>query len=197
MTEVRIGNVRRSQLAQAQCRQPLAHVDAGLELLALHNAGHEASCESITGTCRINNLVLVDGVDRVALCIAFILDGNHSRVGALCDDRNTLPLCVLLWEVGECFGNGWDVVGVQVVRIGIGNGFCLVANDIIPVRSSLVKRILEELGDERRRERKDERLRPLLATNARTCAVPVVKLTLFVFAASSASFKTAGTQTVK
>ena len=145
MTEVRIGNVRRSQLAQAQCRQPLAHVDAGLELLALHNAGHEASCKSITGTCCVNNLVLVNGVDRVALCIAFVLDCNHGRVGALCDDRNTLPLCVLLWKVGERLGDGWNVVGVQVVRVGICNGFCLVADNVIPVGSGLVERILEEL----------------------------------------------------
>ena len=46
-------------------------------------------------------------------------------------------------------GDGGDVGGLEVVRLGVGGGLSLVADDVVPVGSGLVKLLLEELGNER------------------------------------------------
>jgi hypothetical protein len=45
-------------------------------------------------------------------------------------------------------GDGRDVGGLQVVRLGVCGGLGLVADDVVPVGRSLVKLLLEELGNE-------------------------------------------------
>jgi hypothetical protein len=44
--------------------------------------------------------------------------------------------------------DGRDVGGLQVVRLGVGGGLGLVADDVVPVGRSLVELLLEELGNE-------------------------------------------------
>lgn len=146
-------HVRRSQLAQAQSSEPLAHVNTSVELLALDDASNEATSKGIAGAGGVDNLILVNRMYRVALGITLVLHGDNSRISSLCDDGHSLSLSVLLWQVGECLGNGWNVVSVQVVRVSICDRFGLISNNVIPVWSSLIERFLEELADERRRER--------------------------------------------
>jgi hypothetical protein len=77
------------------------------------------------------------------------LDGNNGGLGALGDDGDTLALLVLLWKVGEVLGDSGDVGSLQVVRLGVGGGLGLVADNVVPVGSGLVELLLEELRNER------------------------------------------------
>jgi hypothetical protein len=88
----------------------------------------------------------VDG-ERLDLILA--LDGNNGGLGTLGDDGNTLALLVLLGKVGEVLGDGGNVGGLEVVRLGVGGGLGLVTDDVVPVGSGLVELLLEELGNER------------------------------------------------
>lgn len=146
-------HVRRSQLTQTQCRKPLAHVDASFELLALDDPSNESTSKGIAGAGGVDNLILVNRMYRVALGVTIALHSNNSRICSLGNDGNSLSLRVLLWQVGQCLGNGWNVVSVQVMRVSICDRFGLISNNVIPVWSSLIERFLEELADERRRER--------------------------------------------
>jgi hypothetical protein len=87
-------------------------------------------------------------VDRERLDVVLALDGNDGGLGALGDDGDTLALLVLLGEVGEVLGDGRDVGGLQVVRLSVGGGLSLVADDVVPVGRGLVELLLEELGNE-------------------------------------------------
>ena len=138
----------RTLLADGESGEPLAHVDGALKSLTLGNTGEEASGEGVTGTSGVGDVRLVDLVDGERLDVVLALDGNDSRLGTLSDDCNALALLVLLGEVGEVLGNGRDVGGLEVVGLGVGGGLSLVANNVVPVRRSLVKLLLEELGNE-------------------------------------------------
>lgn len=134
---------------------------------------------------------------REGLDVVLTLHSDDGRVSTLGDDRNTLALLVLLWQVGEMLDDGWNIVSLEVVRVGVRHGLSLVSNDVVPVGCGLVDLVLEELRDERRRQREDERLHKDVN---KTTIVPTNKWqpnTLFSFAASSASAIAAGTQTVK
>jgi hypothetical protein len=72
-------------------------------------------------------------VDGEGLDAVLALDGDDGRLGALSDDGNTLTLLVLLGKVGEVLGDGRDVGGLEVVRLGVGGGLGLVADNVVPV----------------------------------------------------------------
>ena len=95
-------------------------------------------------------------MDGERLRLTLVLDSDNGRVSPLRNDCDTLALLVLFGQVCEVLGNRWNVVGLKIVRVSIGLRLCLVADNVIPVRSGLVERVLEELWDERRRQRKDE-----------------------------------------
>lgn len=156
--ELGFGDAPGTLLADGESSEPLAHVDGALESLALGDTGEEASGEGVTGTGGVLDLGLVNGVDREALDVVLALDGNNSRFGALGDDGDTLALLVLLGEVGEVLSDGGDVGGLEVVRLGVGGGLGLVADDVVPVGSGLVELVLEELGDEGCVQGESERL---------------------------------------
>lgn len=80
--------------------------------------------------------------------VVLALDSDDGRLGALRDDGHALALRVLLRQIGQVLGDGGDVVGVEVVRVGVGHCLRLVAHDVVPVRGRLVEGVLEELGDE-------------------------------------------------
>jgi hypothetical protein len=135
----------------------------------------------------------VDG-NLLHVDLAAVLCGDgDGGLGALCEDDGPGPLCVLLGAVGDNLGDLLDVLGVDVVRLGEGSGLSLVADKDVDVGEDLVKRVLEELCDERSGQVEDEGLDSvsyyLLLTK--------VRLTLFLAAASSARALMAGTQTVK
>lgn len=136
-------------LADGESGEPLAHVDGALKSLTLGDTGEETGGEGITGTSGVGDLGLVDRVDREGLDLVLALDGNDRGLGALGDNGNTLALLVLLGKVGKVLGDGGDVGGLQVVRLGVGGGLGLVADDVVPVGSGLVELLLEELGNER------------------------------------------------
>lgn len=81
------------------------------------------------------------------------LNCDHSWLCALGDDRGALALLVLLGQVREVLSNRCNVGGVlEVVGLGVGSGLGFVADNVVPVRRSLVERVLEELADEGRVE---------------------------------------------
>ena len=135
-------------LTDGQSGEPLAHVDGALERLALGNTGEEASGEGVTGTSGVGDLGLVDLVDGESLDLILALDGNNGGLSALGDDSNTLALLVLLGKVGEVLGDGGNVGGLEVVRLGVRGSLGLVTDDVVPVGSGLVELLLEELGNE-------------------------------------------------
>ena len=145
-------------LTDGQSGEPLAHVDGALERLALGNTGEEASSEGVTGTSGVGDLGLVDLVDGESLDLILALDGNNGGLSALGDDSNTLALLVLLGKVGEVLGDGGNVGGLEVVRLGVRGSLGLVTDDVVPVGSSLVELLLEELRNERCVQREGKRL---------------------------------------
>lgn len=142
------GDAPGALLADGKSSKPLAHVDGALKSLALGDTGEEASSEGVTSTSGVLDLRLVDGVDGEGLDVVLALDGDNGRLGALSDDGDTLALLVLLGEVGKVLSDGGDVSGLEVVRLGVGGGLGLVADDVVPVGSGLVELVLEELGNE-------------------------------------------------
>lgn len=151
-------NLRRSQLPQTLRRKPRAHVYASLDAFTLHHAGEETTGKCITSTRGVDDLVLANSVHGERLHLVLTLDSDHSWLRALGNDSNSLSLRVLLWQVGQSLGNGRDVVCVKIVRVSVRDSLSLIANHIVPVLCGLIKRVLEELRDERCRERQDERL---------------------------------------
>jgi hypothetical protein len=135
----------------------------------------------------------VDG-NLLHVDLAAVLCGDgDGGLGALCEDDGPGPLCVLLGAVGDNLGDLLDVLGVDVVRLGEGSGLSLVADKDVDVGEDLVKRVLEELCDERSGQVKDEGLDSV----SYHLLLAKVRLTLFLAAASSARALMAGTQTVK
>lgn len=145
-------------LTDGQSGEPLAHVDGALERLALGNTGKEASSEGVTGTSGVGDLGLVDLVDGESLDLILALDGNNGGLSALGDDSNTLALLVLLGKVGEVLGDGGNVGGLEVVRLGVRGSLGLVTDDVVPVGSGLIELLLEELRNERCVQREGKRL---------------------------------------
>ncbi len=88
------------------------------------------------------------------------LDSNDGGLGALGHDGNALSLGVLLGEVRERNGDFLDVCGAETVRLGVGGSLGFVANNVVPVGRAGIQGLLEELRDERSRERQDEGLVP-------------------------------------
>lgn len=186
-------NLRRTKLAQTDSRKPLSHVHTPLQALALRDTCEEATSECITCAIGVVDLLGVDLVHGESLDVVLALHGDDGGLGALRDYGGALALLVLLREVREVLGDGRNVLCFEVVGLGVGFGFGLVADDVVPVRRCLVERVFEELADEWCIEGKGERLcvsvlRPIAQFSIHT---------LFSFAASSAIAMIAGTQTVK
>lgn len=152
------GNLRWTQLLDAQLGQPLAHLDALLQRLALNNASGETTSKGITSAVGVVDQCLVDRMDRELLDLIFALDSDQGRLGSLGHDGNTLSLGVLLGQVGEGLGDFLQVLGLEAVRLGVGSSLGLVSDDIVPVGGAGVERVLEELRDERGGKRQDESL---------------------------------------
>lgn len=188
-------NSPRTLLANGESGEPLAHVDGALDGLALGDAGEETGSEGVTGTSGVGDLGLVDLVDGEGLDVVLALDGDDGRLGALGDDGYALALGVLLGQVGQVLGDGRNVGGLEVVRLGVGGGLGLVADDVVPVRGGLVERVLEELGDEGSVQGEGEGLCWGSVSFLFPCCH--VGHTLFSLAASSARAMMAGTQTVR
>ena len=195
-------NIRRTQLPQTKCGEPLAHVHTPLQRFALSHTGEEAASKCVTGSGGVYDLILANLVHWEGLHSALTLYSNDSRVSALGDDSDTLTLRVLLRQISEVRSDLRDGVGVQIVRVGVGLSLGLVADDVVPVRSRLVKGFLEELGNEWCGEGQDEGLEP--AARQRLSRLVEVGpcqllegLTLFLVAASSQSAMIESTLTVK
>lgn len=151
-------NLRRSKLLDAQLREPLAHINAGLERLALNKASQESTSKGIASTVGVVDLGRLDGVDRELLDLILALNGDQGGVSALSDNSDTLSLAVLLGKVGEVLGDILGLLGRQVVGLSVSSSLGLVANDVVPVRSASINDVLEELGNERSGERQNKRL---------------------------------------
>lgn len=150
-------HLRRSKLLDTKAGQPLAHVDALLDRLVLDNTSNEATGEGITGTVGVADSLGVNGVNWVRLG-ALALGSDDSWEGTLGDDSKSLPLGVLLWQVGQVLGDLSNVSGLETVALGVSQSLALVTDDNIPVWGALVKGLLEELADEWGGEGDDEGL---------------------------------------
>jgi hypothetical protein len=69
-------NLRRSELLDAQTSEPLSHVNASLERLALEDTCQETTSKGIAGTVGIVDLLRLNGVDREFLDLILTLDGD-------------------------------------------------------------------------------------------------------------------------
>lgn len=189
--------VRRTQLLNAELSEPLAHVNRSLELLALDDTSEETTSEGVAGAVGVVDLALVDGVDGELLegdLAAGLGDGDDGGVGALSDDDGALARRVLLGQLGHGRRDGGNVLRLEVVRRRPRPRLRLVANHVVPVRRRAVELLLEELGNEGGGEGEGEDLSRSVA--AFGCDI-LLERTLFLAAASSASARMAGTQTVK
>ena len=153
-------DLRRTQLLDAETSQPLAHVDRLIQRTAGDDTGAETAGKGIARAVGVVDLLLGDHVHRVLLDLVLALDGDDGGLGALRDDGHTLALRVLLGKVRQRLGNLLDVLGAQLVGVGVGLRLGLVADHVVPVGGGLVERGLEELADEGGGEGQDERLVP-------------------------------------
>ena len=151
-------DLRGTQLLDAQLSQPLAHVNGLLEALALDDAGAQSTGKGITGTVGVVDLLLGDRVDGVLLDLGLALDGHDGGLGALRHDGHALALLVLLGQVRHQLRDLLDVLGAVALGLGPGGSLGLVADHVVPVGGAGVEGLLEELGDEGRREGEDEDL---------------------------------------
>ena len=151
-------NLRRTQLLDAQPREPLAHIDRLLKRLPLDETSKEPTSKGVTRTVGVVDLLLGNGVDGDLLDLGLALGDEERGLGALGDDDDALALRVLLGEVGDVAGDVLGGVGGKRVRLGVGGRLGLVANDVIAVGDSGVQDVLKELGDEGGREVQDEGL---------------------------------------
>lgn len=152
------GNLRRTELLDAQPREPLAHVHRLLKRLPLDETSKEPTGKGIARTVGVVDLLRGDGVDGDLLDLGLALDGEERGLGALGDDDDTLALRVLLGEVGDVAGNILGGVRGERVRLGVGGRLGLVADDVVAVGDGGIQDVLEELGDEGGREVQDEGL---------------------------------------
>ena len=102
------------------------------------------------------NLLSSNGVDWELLDL--VSNNSDSGVGALGEHNSTNPLRVLLGKRNDGLGNLLHILGGKVVRLSVGGGLGLVANEDFDVGEDLVELVLEELGDERSRQVENERL---------------------------------------
>jgi hypothetical protein len=128
-------NLRGTQLLDAQGSQPLAHVDRLLKRLASDQAGNEATSKGIASAVGVVDLLLGNGVDGEGLDLIDTLLGDDGRLSTLGDDGETGTLAVGLGQVGQVLGNDGNVglVAREAVRLGVGSGLALVADDVVPV----------------------------------------------------------------
>lgn len=85
-------------------------------------------------------------------------NGNDGGLKTLGDDHSTGALSVLLGQLSQLLGNLNDVIGAQVVARRVRASLSLVAAGVVGVRQNAVQLLLEELGDEGRREVEHEDL---------------------------------------
>ena len=149
------GDVRGAELLDAQAGEPLSHVDAGLEGLALDEASDEATSEGVAGAVGVDDAGGIDGVDGVLGDLFLALDGDDGGLGAVGDDGDAGPLGIGLGQVGDGAGDAPDVrrVGqrLEPVRPRVRLRLRLIADHVVPVRRRRIQRVLEELRDEGRR----------------------------------------------
>lgn len=87
-------------------------------------------------------------MDRERFDFVVALYSYNRCLGPVCHYGRPLPFAILLRQIGQMLGDGWQVVGVQIVRVRVRFGFAFVANYVIPVWGGLVEWVLEELRNE-------------------------------------------------
>lgn len=141
-------NLRWTQLLDTESRQPLSHINSGLNSLALYKTSNKSTSKGITSPVSIADLLLFNGVNWELLWSLLSLGSNDSWESALGDNSNALALVVGLWQIGKVLSDLGNISGLQAVGLSVGKSLTLVTDDNIPVWGGLVKWILEELADE-------------------------------------------------
>lgn len=85
-------------------------------------------------------------------------DGDNGGESALGDNGNTGTLGVLLGELSELLGDLGDILGAPLVALGVGNSLSLVTEGVVGVGQDAIQLVLEELSNERSRDREHEGL---------------------------------------
>ena len=97
-------------------------------------------------------------LDLLDIDAAVLCSNGNGRLGALCDDDCPCALGVLLGALCDGLGDLLNILGLDVVRLSECGRLGLVADQDVNVGQDLVKRVLEELGDERCGKVEDEDL---------------------------------------
>lgn len=97
-----------SDLLNAQLRQPLTHVHALFQALALHDTCYKATCKCVASTVGVADALLVDLVHGKLLDLhvsRIAADCNDTGLGAVSDDCCSWTTSVALGQVGQRFGD--------------------------------------------------------------------------------------------
>ena len=149
-------DLRRAQLLNAQLCQPLSLIDTLSKRHASNKPSSETTSKSISCASRIIDHALVDSMNGILRDLPILC--NNRRISALRNDSNSLPLRVRLWQRSQMLSNLLDILGLQSVALGISQRLRFITNNIVPVRGARIQRLLEELRNERSRQREDEDL---------------------------------------
>ncbi len=132
----------------------VASVDAGLEVLALDVAGHEATGKGITSTVGVNNLGGLELGDGEALDL--VADSDDDVLGTPGDNSGTGAATDAVNLGGDVLGDGLEVGLLPLKGLGDSLGLDLVAKDNVGVDDDLQKRLRKELANEGGREGKSK-----------------------------------------
>ena len=115
-----LGGEAGTQQSDALTSQPMAHVNTGVELLALDDPGDETTGESVSSSVRVVDFFRVDGMDLVLLHRGFgAVDTGHGDdggIGTLSDDHDSRTTGVLLREACKVLCDLGDVLGLSAIR---------------------------------------------------------------------------------
>ena len=121
----------------------------------------------LPSTVSVSDAVLGDFLDGPLLDLNFAAGLHRSRdsgQGTLSDNGSPWAVVVLLGQLSQLLGDLNDVLSAPAVALGVRTGLSFVAEGVVGVGQDFVKLVLEELRNERSRERKHEDLFPHFST---------------------------------
>ena len=149
----------------------MTHIDASLNILALHQPSHEPTSERITSTIGIIDLAAINGLHRILIDLAILNDQRGLR--PLRNYHHAALRLVLLGPIRNRMRNRLDILSLLLrppLALRPAPSLGLIPNQHIRISQRRGQRILERDGDERRAQVQHKSLarrRGLLAQRVR------------------------------